>query len=353
MSQFDFGTIDPYVVDGVELADFLNQWRDALLSMHRGAARPPYVVPGMLWISDAAGPTGWVINWYVSPTVGDKPLFTLNTVTGEVTISAASGGTLGAATLLAQAAVAPAVQWNATGNPIDQKNWKMSVSAADGSLQLQSLNDAGVVQQTFTFNRDGSIATPVGSLFMTGECKDLIGLITVAPAGWVLAIPGTIGNGASGASIRAAADCQNLYAHMWTLPNAYAPVTGGRGASALADFNAAKPIGGLDLRGVVRLTRDDQGGVAAGRAPGFTAGVTGGEPNVSLTGRQVGPHQHGVQGGQNTGAFGNTGRAAFGDGVNASSFGTSNGVDMGGLGPLGEPHNNIQMSRAVTTIIKL
>jgi hypothetical protein len=352
MSQFDFGTIDPYVVDGVELADFLNQWRDALLSMHRGAARPPYVVPGMLWISDAAGPTGWVINWYVSPTVGDKPLFTLNTVTGDVTISAAQGGTLGAATLLAQAAVAPAVKWNATGNPIDMKNWTMSVSAADGSLQLSSVNDAGVVQQTFVFNRDGSIATPVGALYLTGEVKDLIGLVTVAPAGWILAIPGTIGNGASGASIRAAADCQNLYAHMWTLPNAYAPVTGGRGASALADFNAGKPIGGFDLRGMVRLTADNQGGTAAGRAPGFTIGVNGGEPSHTLQNSEMPPHNH-------MPALGLIGpnqvqgqSRAMGTADGSSPSGYFQDIQMQTVGS-GAAHNTIQSSRAFTTIIKL
>lgn len=32
MSQYDFGTIDPYVDDGVTLADMLNNWRDAVHS---------------------------------------------------------------------------------------------------------------------------------------------------------------------------------------------------------------------------------------------------------------------------------------------------------------------------------
>lgn len=42
MSQYDFGNIDPYVVDGVQLAGSLNQWRDALYARHRGALRPSY-----------------------------------------------------------------------------------------------------------------------------------------------------------------------------------------------------------------------------------------------------------------------------------------------------------------------
>jgi microcystin-dependent protein len=85
MSQFNFGTLDPYVVDGVQLADSLNQWRDALHSMHRGAARPTYAVPGMMWVNDSAGASNWVVNIYMGATVGDKALFSYDTTTGAVT----------------------------------------------------------------------------------------------------------------------------------------------------------------------------------------------------------------------------------------------------------------------------
>ncbi len=161
MSQFDWGTMDPYVVDGVQLADDLNQFRSALNSLHAGSTRPPYVVPGMLWINTAGGATAWVLSWYVSPTVGDVALFTLNTSTGAITISAAAGGTLASAILLAQAAANPQVQWNATGNAVDVKNWRMTVNGA-GALVLSSYTDAGVVVASITFNRDGTIGTPGG-----------------------------------------------------------------------------------------------------------------------------------------------------------------------------------------------
>jgi hypothetical protein len=156
MSQFDFGTIDPYVVDGVQLADMLNQWRDAILSWHRGPTRPTYVVPGMMWINDAAGPTGWIVNVYMSPTIGDVALFGYNTTTGAISLLATTGGAVTAATLLAQAVASPSVQWNATGNPIDAKNWRMTVNGS-GALVLSSFNDAGVLQNSITFNRDGTI----------------------------------------------------------------------------------------------------------------------------------------------------------------------------------------------------
>lgn len=160
MSQFDFGVIDPYVVDGVQLADDLNQFRDALLSYHRGGARPAYVVPGMLWINDAGGPTNWILNVYLSPTIGDRALFNYDTTTGNITVAAGATGTVNAAVLLAQAAASPSVRWNSTANPIDAKAWRMTVDAA-GALVLSSYSDAGVLQNSITFGRDGSIASPV------------------------------------------------------------------------------------------------------------------------------------------------------------------------------------------------
>lgn len=56
MSQYDFGTIDPNTKDGTALANDLNLWRTALNTNHMGAARPSYVVPGMMWIDDSLTP---------------------------------------------------------------------------------------------------------------------------------------------------------------------------------------------------------------------------------------------------------------------------------------------------------
>jgi hypothetical protein len=175
MSQFDWGTMDPYVVDGVQLADDLNQFRSAINSLHQGSGRPPYVVPGMLWINTAGGASAWVLSWYVSPTVGDVPLFTLNTTTGAITISASAGGQFAAAVLLAQAAASPQVQWNATGNGVDLKNWRMIVNGA-GALVLSSYSDAGVLQQSITFNRDGTVTkAPNLGLVTAGNGSIIIG----------------------------------------------------------------------------------------------------------------------------------------------------------------------------------
>lgn len=56
MSQYDFATIDPDQTDGVELAQLLEQFRDALNSMHSGSAAPTYAVKGTLWLDTSATP---------------------------------------------------------------------------------------------------------------------------------------------------------------------------------------------------------------------------------------------------------------------------------------------------------
>lgn len=70
-----------------------------------------------------------------------------------------------------------------------------------------------------------------------------VSLSNTARAGWVIVNDGTIGNAGSGASARANADTIFLYTLLWTYNSANFPVSTGRGASALADFNALKTIG--------------------------------------------------------------------------------------------------------------
>lgn len=78
MSQFDFGTINPDLQSGTQLASDMNSWRDALHSMHRGSSRPPYIVAGMMWIDDTTNP--WLIKMYSGTT--DTVLASFNTTTG-------------------------------------------------------------------------------------------------------------------------------------------------------------------------------------------------------------------------------------------------------------------------------
>lgn len=190
MSQFDFGNIDPYVVDGVQLAGFLNEWRDAVHSWHRGPAPPDYVVPGMMWVNDAAGAENWQVMVNFGPTIGNVPIFGYNTTTGAITFVTATGP-LTAAILLAQATTAPSVRWNSTANPINAKAWRATTTAT-GALRFAAYNDAGVETAWIQFNRDGSITTSALAGFMAFKSTGFILLSTVGLV--LLTAPVTYGN---------------------------------------------------------------------------------------------------------------------------------------------------------------
>jgi len=79
------------------------------------------------------------------------------------------------------------------------------------------------------------------SNFSTGDVK--ISLKTVADTGWVLMNDLTIGDASSGATGRANADTSALFALLWAnIADQWAPVSTGRGASAVADFAAHKTL---------------------------------------------------------------------------------------------------------------
>lgn len=83
------------------------------------------------------------------------------------------------------------------------------------------------------------LAATIG--WSTGDAK--LTWKATADAGWVMANDGTIGNASSGGTTRANADTSALFALLWdNIADAWAPVSGGRGASAAADFAANKTI---------------------------------------------------------------------------------------------------------------
>lgn len=125
------------------------------------------------------------------------------------------------------------------------------------------------------------IAAALAAYLPTGSVQSYVG--SSAPSGWVLGF-GTIGNAASAATNRANADTVNLFTLIWnSFADAQAPVSGGRGANAAADYAANKNIAVPDLRGRVVAGLDNMGGSAAGRLTsttmspdGITMGATGG-----------------------------------------------------------------------------
>lgn len=74
-------------------------------------------------------------------------------------------------------------------------------------------------------------------------------ILSTAPAGWLMMDDGTIGDGSSGAD-HAGAAYWPLYSALWTeISDTWAPVSTGRGSTALADFNAHKRMSLLKVLG--------------------------------------------------------------------------------------------------------
>lgn len=84
-------------------------------------------------------------------------------------------------------------------------------------------------------------AAAVG-LFTTGDAK--LTFKTVADSGWIMLNDGSIGNASSGATTLADETAKDLFVQLWeSVPDQWAPVSGGRGVSGgLNDFNAGKKM---------------------------------------------------------------------------------------------------------------
>ncbi len=151
-----------------------------------------------------------------------------------------------------------------------------------------------------------------------------------APAGYVLGESGTIGSGASGGTARANEDTRRLYYLFWNdWADTEAPVTGGRGASAQADFDADKTLTLPDLRGRMFINIGIGPENIEGGNPGTERiiGTYGGtEEHVQLE-AELAAHSHGMD---RDNAFGGGFAGAVTEGGNdrqTSTVGSSTAMD--------------------------
>lgn len=179
--------------------------------------------------------------------------------------------------------------------------YRVRLTDADGVVQFDDLQVPSIGASTS--GGSGSAVDPT-TVFSTGDVKwqPIDGVIS----GWVRANGRTIGAAASGASERANADCSALFVWLWSnFSDAKCPVSGGRGASGLIDFNANKQITLLDFRDAAPFGLDSmgnaaKGGLLAGNITSGggdtvnTAGATGGEANHTLLTAELAAHGHAV-----------------------------------------------------------
>jgi microcystin-dependent protein len=127
--------------------------------------------------------------------------------------------------------------------------------------------------------------------------------VTGSRSGFVRLNGRTIGSALSGATERANADCESLYLHNWnTYSNDYFAVTGGRGATAAADWAAAKTMTLYNAAGRVAAGLDSMGNGAQNiitsnvitTGDGSTALSKGGADRLTLTTAQIPSHTHSI-----------------------------------------------------------
>lgn len=187
-------------------------------------------------------------------------------------------------------------------------------------------------------------------------------------SGWLKLVGTTIGSVSSGASQLAAAVALGAYTWTWTnFSNTQCPVIGGRGGSALADFNANKPITVLDMRGYGIIGMDIGGttrlnGVPATSGNSTTAGSLLGENLHPLITGELAAHGHGITDPSHSHTMAavvniSTGSsfvqgAVPGAGAGTNTSSSTTGIVVNNAGS-GTAHNNVQNSIIGTFYLKL
>lgn len=141
---------------------------------------------------------------------------------------------------------------------------------ADGNIKIRLTDANGVVQIAqdnilvigpSSGSGSGDTVDPT-TIYQTGDLKSRYG--TGVHTGWVRLNGRTIGSATSGATERANADTEDLFLYLYAADTNLA-VSGGRGASAAADWAANKTIALPDGRGRILAALDDMGNSAASR----------------------------------------------------------------------------------------
>lgn len=200
------------------------------------------------------------------------------------------------------------------------------------------------------------------AMFSTGDVK--FTLKATADTGWVMMDDGTIGNAASGATTRANADTEALFTLLWNnVSDTYAPVSGGRGASAAADYAANKTIALTKVLGRA-LGAAGAGSGLTSRSLGQTVGAETETisqaklPNVNFVvdiPSGQGSHTHGYsrtnEANLKGGSTGNVNSGAYGTQTDAATLPALSGTAASGGS--GTPANIMQPTLFLNVMVKL
>lgn len=135
MTQFDFGNLES-PTSGEELVNtYVEPWRDALHSLHKGSSQPSYAVVGMMWIQDNQTP--WTLRIFDGSS--NISLGTIDPVTHAFS-------PIGISSAMLAVTMAASIAAGRTALSVYAKAETYSTTEADALLALK----AALVSPTFT-----------------------------------------------------------------------------------------------------------------------------------------------------------------------------------------------------------
>lgn len=165
--------------------------------------------------------------------------------------------------------------------------YRVRLSSDDGGYVAYDVPSIEAVAPSGSGGGGGGGGVAPEVLFRTGYLLPMLGSGSLT--GFARLNGRTIGNATSGATERANADTQALFEYLWgEFPDTICPVSGGRGASATADYNAGKQLTLIDGRGRSFFGADGMGTSRANRlttatfATADTVGTYGGAEKHTL-----------------------------------------------------------------------
>ena len=181
-------------------------------------------------------------------------------------------------------AAAPGISYGSDADTGWRRSGDGTQRAVANGTDVLEISTTGVTMQS------GITVTDQAGLTISGVPTGVMWpyLAATAPTGWVLASGLTLGDASSSATGRANADTSSLFTFLWTnFADAQCAVSGGRGASAAADYAAHKTITLPDMRGRGFFGLDNIGGPSASRlgtvmTSHTTNGATGGSETVKI-----------------------------------------------------------------------
>ncbi len=210
---------------------------ETTLTIASGSITPPSGGPGIFKVDTEASAATDDLTNIVQTNIPDGSIVLIRIAnSARVTVVKHNAGGAGQITLRSQAdtTLSTVAQWMALKR--------------SGSLWEEVFRSGNEYLESGLVSADPTVALGVASKqyadqhgFTTGDVKPT--LKTTADTTWVMMDDKTIGDASSGATGRANADTAALFTLLWTnIIDAWAPVSGGRGGSAAADYAAHKTI---------------------------------------------------------------------------------------------------------------